>query len=115
MSLRTFLAICVAVAAIIMLVPGSAAASGESVSVSASANPAQDLPVTITAQGVADGSHSLFVFVDRFGTPCMQTSPYDEQFATELSSKSGDSVPAGSFTRTYTYTPTQARTYTLCA
>lgn len=70
--------------------------------------------MTIIAQGVADGSHGLFVFVDRTGGPCYQT-PYDENFATALSSANGDPVAAGSFTKTYSYTPATAGTYTICS
>jgi hypothetical protein len=66
--------------------------------------------------GVADGQHLLFVYVDRLGGPCYQDG-YDESPSggVPVTSETGDVVPAGSFSLTYTYTPAAESTDTICA
>ena len=66
--LGAIVALC-AMTAMIALSAGPARAQGESVSVSASANAVQGVPMTITAQGVADGSHALSCSLIRRARP----------------------------------------------
>jgi hypothetical protein len=105
----------IAIATVLLALPQVAVAQGESVAVAASSTVAQSLPATVTVQGVADGNHHLFVFVDPTGGTCSQDGAYHEQWAHSLSGASGDAVDAGAFSKSYTYTPPSAGTYTLCA
>jgi hypothetical protein len=66
--------------------------------------------MTITVQGVANGTDNLFVYV---ATTC--GSDPEGTAGIGLSPGNGTPLTAGSFTETYSYTPTSATTYALCA
>jgi hypothetical protein len=102
------LAATLAVALLGLIAP--AFAQAESIEISPSAEPTQDVPVSIKVSGVADGHHKLWVFVNTSGG-CGSTPEYD--FGSSLAS--GTTLSAGSFEKTYSYTPTSIQTYTLCA
>jgi hypothetical protein len=85
-------------------------AQAESLEISHSAEPTQDVPVSITVSGVADGHHKLYVFVNTFGG-CSSSPQYDGG----SSLANGTTLSSGSFEKSYSYTPTQVQTYTLCA
>jgi hypothetical protein len=87
-----------------------ALAQAESLEISPGAEPTQDVPLSIKVSGVADGHHALWVFVDTSGG-CGATPEYD--FGSSLAS--GTVLSAGSFEKTYSYTPTGMQSYTLCA
>lgn len=66
-------------------------------------------PLTITAAGVADGSHRLYAYADESRSTCAPNphAEYSERSSTvALSGADGEALPAGSFSKTYTYTPT---------
>jgi hypothetical protein len=94
----------------------SVANAAETLSVSAGPDPTQNKPLTITAQGTADGAHALYMYVDTSTSGC-STNPSGESSrytATSLSNYGGDPIAAGSYTKAYSYTPAYAATYTLC-
>ncbi len=96
------------VSALVLVSP--ALAQAESLEISQGAEPTQDVPVSIKVSGVADGNHKLYVFVNTFGG-CSSTPESDGG----SSLASGTSIGAGSFEKTYSYTPTSVQSYTLCA
>jgi hypothetical protein len=85
-------------------------AQAESLEISQGAEPTQDVPLSIKVSGIADGHHRLYVFVNSFGG-CSSTPEFDGG----SSLASGTTLTAGSFERTYSYTPTSVQSYTLCA
>src|SRR5580692_5400529 len=107
--------------ALIVLALGLAApalAQADSIEISTSASPTQGEPVTVTVSGRTEQARKLYVYVSSEYTFCAST-PYSEANnygASPLSSSSGDSISAGSFTKEYSYTPATANTkYQLCA
>src|ERR1700689_2905002 len=85
-------------------------AQAESIEVSYSAEPTQDIPVHISVTGVADGHHALYVYVNENGGVC----PVYPYYNTGTTLASGTAVSAGSFSKEYDYTPTSVETYTVC-
>jgi hypothetical protein len=85
-------------------------AQAESLEITPGTEPTQDVPLSIKVSGVADGHHKLYVFVNTY-TGCSSTPEYDDG----SSLASGTTLSAGSFEKTYSYTPTSVQTYTLCA
>ena len=85
-------------------------AQAESLEISQGAEPTQDVPVNIKVSGVADGHHKLYVFVNTFGG-CSSSPQYDDG----SSLANATTLSAGSFENSYSYTPTEVQTYTLCA
>jgi len=89
-----------------------------SIGISTSASPTQGEPVTVTVSGSTEQARKLYVYVSSEYTFCAST-PYSEANnygASPLSSSSGDSISAGSFSKAYTYTPSATNTkYQLCA
>jgi len=77
-----------------------------------SANPTQDVPVTITVSGESEVARKLFVYVSTAST--CGADPADEA-ATELSSAGGEAIAAGTFEQSYKFTPASVATYTVCA
>ncbi len=86
-------------------------AQAESIEISHGANPTQDIALSISVSGVADGHHRLYVVVHASGEACA-TYP-DFETGTHLAS--GESVSSGSFSKEYSFTPPQPGTYTICA
>jgi hypothetical protein len=86
-------------------------ASAATSSVRFSADPTEDKPVTVTVSGSTETARSLFVKITANGT-CASTP--DATPATWLSSVYGDYISAGSYSRTYSYTPTAPGTYRVC-
>jgi hypothetical protein len=85
-------------------------AQAESLEISESAEPTQDVPVSIKVSGIADGHHNLYVFVNTYGG-CSATPRYDGGSTLAI----GTVLSAGSFEKTYSYTPTGVQKYTVCA
>ncbi len=85
-------------------------AQAESLEISQGPEPTQDVPVNIKVSGVADGHHKLYVFVNTFGG-CSSSPQYDG--GSPLAN--GTTLSGGSFENSYSYTPTEVQTYTLCA
>lgn len=52
-----------------------ALAQAESIEISHSANPTQDIPVSITVSGTADGNHKLYAYVNETESAC-PTDPF---------------------------------------
>jgi hypothetical protein len=78
-------------------------AQAESIELSTSAAPTEDVPMTITASGEADGSHRLFVYVgEAFFSRCA-TRPGE---GTALAGVNGEALGVGDYTQHYSYTPT---------
>jgi hypothetical protein len=99
---RRLLALLVgALVASALVLVSPALAQAESLEISPGAEPTQDVPLSIKVSGVADGTHALWVFVDTSGG-CGATPEYD--FGSSLAS--GTVLSAGSFEKTYSYTPT---------
>jgi hypothetical protein len=93
---------------------GTTSASAASFSVGFSADPTEDVPVTVTVDGTADASRSLWV-VRTTGGSCAATLSGNADASELSSSYYGDSVSAGPFTRSYAFTPSEATTYRVCA
>jgi hypothetical protein len=87
-----------------------ALARAESLEFSLGTEPTQDVPLSIKVSGVADGNHKLYVFVNAFGG-----CSFTPESGGGSSLSSGTSINAGSFEKTYNYTPTSVQSYTLCA
>jgi hypothetical protein len=87
-------------------------AQAESVEVSHGANPTQDVALTISASGMADGKHKLYVYVKEGAYTC-EARPGWNSGGTYLAN--GEALSAGAFSKEYSYTPTSVGTYTICA
>jgi hypothetical protein len=98
----TFTACALAIAA-------PATAQSESLKISAPGTQAVGQPLTITVNGVADGSHRLYVYADEGRFMCA-SDPYHEYYkrplTVALSGAEGEALAVGNFDKTYTYTPT---------
>ncbi len=89
-----------------------ALAQAESVEVSVGPSPTQDIPLNIVASGVASGgTHRLYVYVGR-GTTCGAFPDFNGG-STVLAG--GQALSAGAYEKTFSYTPTEVGTYTVCA
>jgi len=85
-----------------------ALAQAESLTITSGGKPTLGQPLSITAKGIADGAHSLFVYADYSGYSCA-SNPYNEHdkaSVVALSSVTGDPLAAGSYSMIYSYTPT---------
>lgn len=89
--------------------PSSARA--ESLEVNTGGSATQDIAHGITVSGVADGHHRLYVLINGFGGACASMPAYDGG----SSLAAGTTLAAGSFEKSYSYTPTSQQTYTVCA
>lgn len=87
-------------------------AQAESIEVSHGANPTQDIALSISASGVADGKHKLYVYVRESAYYTCESTPGANYGGTDLAN--GVAVSAGAFSGEYSYTPTQTNTYTVC-
>ncbi len=91
-------------------------ANAESVELSTSANPTEDVPMTIKASGIANGTDKLFVYVDSLGRPC--ESDASASYGNYMTESGGESLSAGSFSKEYAYTPDYIgggpSTYSVC-
>ncbi len=94
---------------LVLAVP--AFAQAESIKVSHSANPTQDVPVTITVSGEADGKHKLYAYVDEGEAAC----PTDPDFNSGTTLAGGGSLSVGSFSKEYSFTPPTVANYSVCA
>jgi hypothetical protein len=75
-------------------------------------------PYAITAEGLADSAHHLYVYVDAGGAGCAadpSTEAAEVSGATALSAAGGDVVGSGDFTQGYTFTPPAVNGYSVCA
>jgi hypothetical protein len=84
-----------------------------SVSITVSADPTQDEPVTITVSGEAEASRNLFVYVSQAGS--CEADPASNAGGEWLSGGGGDAVSEGRFKRPYEFVPESVATYTVCA
>ena len=84
-----------------------------SVSITVSAIPTQDEPVTITVSGKAEASRNLFVYVSPAGSCAAE--PASNTGGEWVSGDGGDALSEGSFKRTYEYVPQSVGSYTVCA
>jgi hypothetical protein len=77
---------------------------------------ALNVPMTVTAEGAADGLHRLFVYGEPNVQGC-QTWPYQEQAqkgAVTLTDIEGEPLSAGHFSKSFVVTPTR-EAYGVCA
>jgi hypothetical protein len=88
-----------------------ALAQAESIEISHSANPTQDIPVSITVSGTADGNHKLYAYVNESESAC----PTDPFFNTGKTLVGGEALGSGSFSKEYSFTPPTVTSYTVCA
>ena len=79
----------------LLALAGPAVAQGESVELMTSTHPTQDVPMKITASGVANGSDKLFVYVDEVGREC--TSDPHASYGEYLTTSGGEAVTAGAY------------------
>lgn len=104
-----------AVVACAITLAAPAFAQAESIELSTSVAPTEDVPMTITASGEADGSHRLFVYVgEAFFSRCAARPTEAE--GTALAGVNGEALGVGDYTQHYSYTPTPflIYTYRLC-
>ena len=93
-----------------------AVALGASVTASAGLNPVATAATTITASGYAEATESLFVSVESPGLAFEGSCSTDPVLTgVQLASYSGEPVSAGSFAKTFSFTPGEAGTYRICA
>lgn len=96
-------------AACVLGVASPALASVESLKISTPATQTVGKPLTIMAAGVADGSNRLYAYADESRSTCAP-NPHAESSersnTVALSGAEGEGLPAGSFSKPYTYTPT---------
>jgi hypothetical protein len=103
-------------AAIAMLLT-AALASAETLRLSVGDKPALHEPLSVTAEGSADGAHRLYAYVDPGAEVC---APNPQAEATErfgvalISSSKGDLLSVGFFARPYTYVPEVNDAYSVC-
>jgi hypothetical protein len=93
-------------------------AQAESLSLSFATKPTLGEPLGIVAEIEADGSHGLFVYVQPGGKVCAfdpAQEASERAGVVTLSSAGGDPLSAGSFLRTYDYTPEAENIYSVCA
>jgi hypothetical protein len=81
-----------------------------------SADPAEDQALSTTVTGTTEASRTLYV-LRHTGTSACGTTASAEYAGpgAYLGTFGGDSVPAGSFSKTFSFTPTDAGTYRICA
>jgi hypothetical protein len=98
-------------------VAAPAVARAETLSISFAGKATTGQPLGITARGVADGAHRLYVYADQSGYRCA-SDPNQEynpgSGVIVLSSTAGDTLSAGGFTNNYTYTPA-SELFDVCA
>jgi hypothetical protein len=100
-----------ALVACVMTLAAPVFAQAESIALSTSAAPTEDVPMTITASGEADGSHRLFVYVgEAFFSQCAALPAHAEGAA--LAGVSGEALGVGNYTLHYSYTPGLDQTLT---
>jgi hypothetical protein len=87
-------------------------AQAESLEISHSANATQDIPVSITTAGIADGKHKLYVWITEGSQTC-GPAPGWNSGGTYLAN--GQALVEGAYSKEYAYTPTQVTLYTVCA
>jgi hypothetical protein len=103
----------------------AASARAESVSIFVGTNPAVGQTLELRLEGVADGDHNLYAYVDAGGQSCA-VDPHDEltqRVVHALSAVSpipgepeGDQLSAGSFRKVYPYMPSVGgASYEVCA
>lgn len=93
---------------------GTAPGSTETLAVAASGERGVGKELTITAEGVADGSHRLFVFGEASGCggwPVNQEADH----AVALTTPGGELLPAGQFARPFAVVPQNGNVYGVCA
>jgi hypothetical protein len=99
---------------------GTAQAAGESLNLGVSDEGHEEpgKALTISAEGVADGTHRLFAFVQA-GTAACAATPMKEWLEVpsppEISPGEGSGLLAGSFERFYPWTPGNEAVHTVCA
>jgi hypothetical protein len=96
----------------------TAYAGGESLKLSLGATAVVGEPYAITAEGVTNGAHRLFVYVEAGGASCAANPSKEttEVFgAVALSPAEGEALSLGVFTVPYSYTPPASNLYSVCA
>jgi hypothetical protein len=81
-------------------------------SIALSADPTEEEPVTVTVSGTSEANRSLFVY--RQTGSCSTTAPA-YGYGSPLTPSAGDALTAGSFSKSYAFTPTSAGSYRICA
>jgi hypothetical protein len=96
-----------------LVAPGVARA--ESLAISIGGQPTVGKPLSVTAEGVADGAHGLYAYA-QVGYSCA-SDPYEEISKPNVLafSAAGESLSAGTYRKTYTFTPVAASPYEICA
>jgi hypothetical protein len=98
---------------LLSLLTATAAHAAAVASISVSADPTEDKPVTVTISGSTDANRSLYAYVTTAGS-CAPTAASNTG-GTYIGPSYGEYELAGSYTESYTYTPTDALTYRVCA
>src|SRR4051794_37250374 len=111
--------VAVLVSALGVLSPAMAEAASFS-SITASADPTEEIPVTVTVSGSTETARTLYVFYKQGTGACANTAYNEDVTATELSGTSsgyvdGDAVATGSFSKNYSFTPANSGSYRICA
>jgi hypothetical protein len=103
--------------AILLIAAAPGLAQAESLSISLGGRPTLGEPLGVVAEGEADGSHGLFVYLQPGGQTCAFDPAQESSERLDvvtLSSAAGDPLGAGAFARTYDYTPEAENTYSVC-
>lgn len=104
---------CLGLILMLGLVAGAAPslAQAESIEISHGVSPTQDIALTISVSGTADGKHKLYAYVNEGETIC----PTDPYFNSGNTLVGGEGLGAGSFSKEYSFTPPNVGAYTVCA
>jgi hypothetical protein len=108
----------VAIVALLVLLIAPGLAQAESLSLSLGGTPTLGEPLGVIAEGEADRSHDLFVYLQPGGQVCAFDPAQEASERVDvvtLSSGAGDPLTPGGFARTYDYTPEAENIYSVCA
>jgi hypothetical protein len=94
-----------ALAAPALAAPVAAQASLPALKLSLPATEQTGQPIAVTAKGYSDGTLRLFLFADEQRRPCAVSPSAEQSGSRELTPYTGEPLPAGEFSRLYSYTP----------
>lgn len=100
---------CTAAAGLLIALAAPTLANADQLAISFNGTATVGEPLSVVAHGTAGGAHRLFVYADQSGYQCAATPHNEYSYRAEvlaLSSQAGDTVDAGSFSETFSYTPT---------
>jgi hypothetical protein len=102
----------------LFLLLSSSASAATIDSVGFSADPTEDEAVSVTITGSSEANRNLYAFWHSGSTACAATADAEYSHSNgslPASAYSGDAIPAGSYSKTHSFTATAAGTYRICS